>query len=61
MSHVNLTSEAYLEVAISQARIDALSNVLVVALSQAESARGLALTGGIDGSEVARLENISRN
>ena len=33
--------------------------MLVVALSQAESARGLALTGGIDGSEVARLENIS--
>jgi len=32
--------------------------VLVVALSQAEFARGLALTGGIDGSEVARLENI---
>ena len=59
MSHINLTSEAYLEVAKSQARIDALSNVLVVALSQAESARGLALTGGIDGSEVARLENIS--
>ena len=27
MSHINLTSEAYLEVAKSQARIDALSNV----------------------------------
>ena len=58
ISHINETSEAYVQLAKSQARIRALSNVVTVARSQAKSARGLAATGGIDGSQVARLENI---
>jgi len=57
ISHINETSDAYLLLAKSQARIRALSNVVSVARSQAKSARGLAATGGIDGSQVARLEN----
>lgn len=58
ISHINETSEAYMQLARSQARIGALSNVAALARSQAKSARGLAATGGIDGSQVARLENI---
>lgn len=58
ISHINETSDAYLQLAKSQARIRALSDVVSVARSQAKSARGLSANGGINGSEVARFENI---